>query len=105
MPSRIILLAICSGWILAAQTNSAQQKTTQQKVTIVQFVQLTTRAGDFPAAEKALQQYRAALGMTPEYLDALSWLGRGQLAHNNVGAAEKNATEVHSLAVAQLAHR
>jgi thiol-disulfide isomerase/thioredoxin len=105
MRSRRLLLAICSWWILAAQTNSAQQKTTQQKVTIVQFVQLATRAGDFPTAEKALQQYRAALGMTPEYLDALSWIGRGQLAHHDFDAAEKNATEVRSLAVAQLAHR
>jgi thiol-disulfide isomerase/thioredoxin len=77
----------------------------QQKVTIVTYVELATHAGDFTAAATALQQYRTALGMTPEYLEALSWIGRGQLAHHNIDAAEKNAAEVRSLSAAELAHR
>ena len=77
----------------------------QQKVTISDYVLITTRAGDFASAESALKQYRAALGVTPEYLVALSSLGRAQLGRSNYDAAEKNATEVRSLCTAELAHR
>jgi len=61
--------------------------------------------GDFATAEKGLEQYRGALGITPEYLDALSWIGRGQLGRANYAAAEKNAAEVRRLSLAALAHR
>lgn len=77
----------------------------QQKVTIVQYVQLAAQAGQFPAAENALGQYRKALGETPEYLDALAWIGRGELAKHNYDAAQKNAADVRTLVLAQLAHR
>ena len=77
----------------------------QQRLTIVQYVQATTQAGEFAAAENALGQYRKALGQTPEYLDALSWVGRGQLAKHNYDAAEKNAEDVRAKCLAELAHR
>ena len=99
MRSGSLFLAICL-YAALAQTNFAQQK-----ITLVPFVQLAARAGDFAAAERGLKQYRTARGMTPEYLEALSWVGRGQLMHHNLDAAEKNATEVRTLALAQLAHR
>lgn len=99
MRLRPYLPVICVCAVLA-QTASAQQK-----VTIVQYVQLAATAGEFAAAENALGQYRKALGMTPEYLDALAWIGRGQLAKHNYDAAEKNAADVRTLCLAQLAHR
>jgi thiol-disulfide isomerase/thioredoxin len=77
----------------------------QQKVTIGEYVQLATRAGDFTAADSALRQYRTALGVTPEYIAAFSSIGRAQLAHLNYDAAEKNAAEVRGLCIAELAHR
>jgi thiol-disulfide isomerase/thioredoxin len=77
----------------------------QQQVTIAQYVQLATAAGQFGAAAKALAQYRAARGITPEYLDAFSRIGRAQLAKHNLDAAEKNSAEVLRLCQAQLAHR
>ena len=61
--------------------------------------------GNFPVAEKELAQAKAIHGATPEYLEALSWVGRGQLALKNYGAAEKNAADVRKLCLAQLAHR
>jgi thiol-disulfide isomerase/thioredoxin len=76
-----------------------------QQVTIVPYVQAAATAGDFPAALKALNQYRAAAGVTPEYIQALSWIGRGQLARHNTAVAEENAAEVRKLCLAQLAHR
>jgi thiol-disulfide isomerase/thioredoxin len=77
----------------------------QQKVTIVEYVKVVATAGDFASAEKALNQYRAAAGVTPEYIEALSWIGRAQLARHNVAAAEGNSEEVRKLCVAELAHR
>lgn len=77
----------------------------QQRLTIVQYVQAATQAGQIPAAENALGQYRKALGETPEYLDALAWLGRGELGNHNYDAAEKNAADVRARCLAELAHR
>lgn len=77
----------------------------QQQVTLTQYVQLTTHAGDYGMADKALAQYRAARGITPEYLDAFSLVGRARLASHSLDAAEKNAEEVLRLCEAQLAHR
>ena len=77
----------------------------QQKVTVVAYVKLAATAGDFSSAEKALNQYRAAAGTTPEYIEALSWIGRAQLARHNVDAAERNSEDVRKLCQTELAHR
>jgi thiol-disulfide isomerase/thioredoxin len=77
----------------------------EQKVSIVTFVRVMALSGHFTEAQSGLEQYRKALGVTPEYLDALSWVGRGQLAQHNSDAAEKNAEEVRKLVLTQLARR
>lgn len=77
----------------------------QQKLTIAEYVQLAATAGQFDAAENALGQYRKALGITPEYLDAWSWIGRGELAHRNYDAADKNAAAVRTRCLAELSRR
>src|SRR5579863_9811957 len=77
----------------------------QQKVTIVTFVKAAATAGDFASAEKALNQYRATAGTTSEYAEALSWIGRAQLARHNVAAAEQNSADVRKLCAAELTHR
>jgi thiol-disulfide isomerase/thioredoxin len=77
----------------------------QQKVTIVAYVKAAATAGAFPAADTALNQYRAAAGTTPEYIEALSWIGRARLARKDIVAAEQNSAEVRKLCMAELAHR
>jgi len=77
----------------------------QQKVTIAIYVKATATAGDFVAAEKGLSQYKSVAGVTPEYIEALSWIGRARMARHDVSAAEKNAEDVRKLALAELAHR
>jgi thiol-disulfide isomerase/thioredoxin len=77
----------------------------QQTVTVVTYVRITATAGDFASAEKALNQYRAAAGTTPEYIEALSWIGRAQLVRHNVADAERNSADVRKLCLAELAHR
>jgi thiol-disulfide isomerase/thioredoxin len=61
--------------------------------------------GDFPAAAEHIRVYRAASGVTPELLEALSWMGRGALARKDYAQAEKYAEETYQLSVAELKKR
>lgn len=63
------------------------------------------RAGDFKTAELMLKQYRAQRGVNSEYLEAYSWIGRGQLFAKNYQAALDNAAEVRQLCLKQLSGR
>jgi thiol-disulfide isomerase/thioredoxin len=60
---------------------------------------------DFAHAEKYIQNYRAKNGVTPELLEALSWLGRGELDANQYDQAERSAAETRKLALQELARR
>jgi thiol-disulfide isomerase/thioredoxin len=60
---------------------------------------------DFAHAEKYIQNYRARNGVTPELLEALSWLGRGELDANQYDQAERSAAETRKLALQELAKR
>jgi thiol-disulfide isomerase/thioredoxin len=60
---------------------------------------------DFKTADMLLKQYRAQRGVNPEYLEADSWVGRGQLFAKNFPAALQNATDVHAVCLKQLAGR
>ena len=48
---------------------------------LVTDVETAMSRGNFPLAEAMLQSYRAQRGVTPEYLEALSWLARGDSDH------------------------
>jgi thiol-disulfide isomerase/thioredoxin len=61
--------------------------------------------GNFPLAEATLQSYRSQRGITPEYLEALSWLARGDLITRQFDKADTNAKETEKLAVQTLATR
>jgi len=60
---------------------------------------------DFAHAERYIQNYRAKNGVTPELLEALSWLGRGALDANQYDQAERYAAETRKLALPELARR
>lgn len=77
----------------------------QQKITIVNYVKAALAAGDSGAAVKGLAQYRSVAGTTPDYIEALSWLGRAQLAKRDFAAAEQNAQDVRKLSLAELTKR
>jgi thiol-disulfide isomerase/thioredoxin len=62
-------------------------------------------AGDFRTANSFLKMYRDQRGMTPEYLEAYSWIGRGDLQVKQYQAALDNAVEVRELSLKQLAGR
>jgi len=55
--------------------------------------------GEFSRASALLQSYRGSYGVTPELIEALSWMGRGELAARRLDDAEKYADETYRLAV------
>jgi hypothetical protein len=60
---------------------------------------------DFAGGEKLVADYRAARGITPEYLLAHSWLGRGALAAGQLDRAESYARATYEMSLAELARR
>ncbi len=73
--------------------------------TWIQRVQGAAMNGDFAGANNELQLYRSARGVTPEYIEGLSWIGRGELKVHQTAAAEANAAQVRQLCDAELKHR
>ena len=62
-------------------------------------------AHNFARAEQYIQAARAKNGVTPELLEALSWLGRGELDAKQYDQAERYAAETRKLALEALAKR
>lgn len=60
---------------------------------------------DFARGEKLLDAYRSTHGVTPEMLEALSWLSRGALAARQWDKADLYATQTYDLARAALKGR
>lgn len=59
----------------------------------------------FTAAEGELQDYKARNGATPEYLEALSWMARGEAAAKQWDKAASDAGETRTLCEQALAKR
>ena len=57
------------------------------------------------AAESELQSYRARQGVTPDYLEALSWMARASLASQQLDRADLYARQTESLSRQLLAKR
>jgi thiol-disulfide isomerase/thioredoxin len=57
----------------------------------------------FTAADSELRSYKTQHGATPEYLEALSWMARGELAAKQWEQAETYAREALNLSEQQLA--
>jgi len=57
------------------------------------------------SAEAELSSYKSRQGVTPEYLEALSWMARGAVASQQWDKAASYATETRTLCEQQLAKR
>jgi thiol-disulfide isomerase/thioredoxin len=64
---------------------------------LIDEVRAAADSRDFSLAEREIQAYRAARGVTPEMLDALSWLARGALDARQYDGAERYAAETRRL--------
>src|ERR1700688_1183603 len=72
---------------------------------VVTDVRAALAKNNLPLAESLVHNYRAQKGVTPEMLEALSWLGRGSLAAQRVDQAETYAKETERLALVELKKR
>ena len=60
---------------------------------IIDDVRGSLAQNNFTAAESELNAYKAKLGVTPEYLEALSWMGRAALSMQQYSQAEGYAKQ------------
>jgi tetratricopeptide (TPR) repeat protein len=65
---------------------------------IVDDVRQSLAQSNFSTAESQLKSYKATKGITPEYLEALSWMGRAALAMQQYTQAENYARQTLALA-------
>lgn len=72
---------------------------------IIGEVRAAIAASDFARADETLASHRSANGVTPEMLEALSWMARGALAAKDLDRAEKYAREAYQLSTARLKSR
>lgn len=70
--------------------------------TLIDNVRGAIANNDFRSGAEILQTYRSTRGVTPEWLEALSWMGRGELAAKNYDQAEKYAGQTYELCVAEI---
>jgi len=72
---------------------------------VVAGVRAAIARNDFAQGENVIAAYRSANGVTPEMLEAMSWLGRGALAAGQWDKAEAYARQTHDLALQALKGR
>jgi thiol-disulfide isomerase/thioredoxin len=72
---------------------------------IVQDVLDSFATGSDARAIQELTAYRAAQGITPEYLEAFSWLTRAEFKSHNYAAAEKFAQGIYAQSTEMLKKR
>ncbi len=72
---------------------------------IVDDVRLALAKNNFSAAESALNSYRGQQGVTAEYLEAYSWLGRAALERQQFDQAAAYAKQTQTLVLEQLKKR
>ena len=76
-----------------------------QGLAIIPGVRAAIARQDFAAGERLIADYRRSSGVTPEMLEALSWLGRGALAARQFDKADQYASQTHELALQALKQR
>lgn len=74
-------------------------------VGIVPQVRSAIAVANVRRADAILGAYRRQHGQTPDGLEALSWIARGELARKELDRAEQDANDTYEAAVAALQHR
>jgi thiol-disulfide isomerase/thioredoxin len=68
---------------------------------IVPDVRTRLAQNDFAGAAGQIQNYRRSFGVTPDVLEAMSWMARAEAARKNLDQAEKWAQETYRLSAAE----
>jgi thiol-disulfide isomerase/thioredoxin len=72
---------------------------------IVENVRTALAQNNFGAADSYLASYRSSEGVTPEYVEAYSWMARAALSAHNYDQAAAYAKQTKALALDQLKQR
>jgi thiol-disulfide isomerase/thioredoxin len=72
---------------------------------LVAYVQMAVERGDLTSASALVAQFRRQAGDTPEALEALAWVARGELSAGRLDEASKKAEEVKRLCETALVSR
>lgn len=72
---------------------------------IIPDVRAAITRNAFSEGEALIEKYKAERGVTPEMLEALSWLGRGALVQKQYDAANRYAAETRKLSLEELKKR
>jgi tetratricopeptide (TPR) repeat protein len=72
---------------------------------IVEDVRTALAQSNFSAADSDLNAYRSRNGVTPEYVEAYSWMGRAALDAHQYDQAAAYAKQTKNFALEQLKHR
>jgi thiol-disulfide isomerase/thioredoxin len=72
---------------------------------LVADVRAALAQNQFPLADQMIRSYRGSMGVTPQMIEALSWMSRGALAAKNLDQADKYAQETYQLSTAELKKR
>jgi thiol-disulfide isomerase/thioredoxin len=72
---------------------------------IVEDVRTALAQNNFSAADSSLSSYRSKNGVTPEYVEAYSWMGRAALNAHEYDQAAAYAKQTNALALEQLKQR
>ena len=90
---RAFLLLIAAAFAEAQQPN------------IIDAVRAAVAQNNFMAASQMISNFRSQHGATPELIEAMSWMARGELGAKNLDAAEKLSEEVTQLSKEKLKTR
>jgi thiol-disulfide isomerase/thioredoxin len=72
---------------------------------VINDVRAAVARNDFALGDSIIQKYRASEGVTPEMIEAVSWLGRGALDAKQLDKADSYAKEARRLALVELKKR
>jgi thiol-disulfide isomerase/thioredoxin len=90
---------------LIAALSAGSASTTAQTADVVAEVREAMARRGFMHGEEILNQYRSAHGLTPEAIEALSWLAQGALAAKALDKANQYATDTYDQTVTALKSR
>jgi thiol-disulfide isomerase/thioredoxin len=72
------------------------------QVALIPAVKEAIAANNFKLAEAMIESYKMQNGVTPEMVEAVSWLGRGKLAIRDADGADRYAVETRKLVLQKL---
>lgn len=69
---------------------------------VVMDVRMRLAQNDFAGAAAQIQNYRRSLGVTPDVLEAMSWMARAELGSKNLDQAEKWSQDTYQLSATEV---